>query len=110
MAVYSSPVSSAFIRSESRLVAAIGLENIVLVETVDAVMAVSRERAQDLRLIIEDQNPARAHPTLALSADSGRLKWNTDPLPTWLMTPMVPPWASTIALQMASPMPVPCTP
>ncbi len=51
--VIAANVKNSYIRSESRLVAAIGLENIVLVETVDAVMAVSRERAQDLRLIID---------------------------------------------------------
>ena len=51
--VIAADVKNSYIRSESRLVAAIGLENIVLVETVDAVMAVSRERAQDLRLIID---------------------------------------------------------
>jgi mannose-1-phosphate guanylyltransferase/mannose-6-phosphate isomerase len=51
--VIAADVKNSYIRSESRLVAAIGLENIVLVETVDAVMAVSRDRAQDLRLIID---------------------------------------------------------
>ena len=35
------------------MVAAVGLENIVLIETVDAVLAVSRERAQDLKLVID---------------------------------------------------------
>jgi len=51
--VIAADVKNSYLRSESRLVAAIGLENIVLVETVDAVMAVSRDRAQDLRLIID---------------------------------------------------------
>jgi mannose-1-phosphate guanylyltransferase/mannose-6-phosphate isomerase len=51
--VIAADVKNSYIRSESRLVAAIGLENIVLVETVDAVMAVSRDRAQDLRIIID---------------------------------------------------------
>ena len=51
--VIAADVKNSYIRSESRLVAAIGLENIVLVETVDAVMAVSRDRAQDLRLVID---------------------------------------------------------
>ncbi len=51
--VVAADVKNSYIRSESRLVAAVGLENVVIVETVDAVMAVSRERAQDLRLIID---------------------------------------------------------
>jgi mannose-1-phosphate guanylyltransferase/mannose-6-phosphate isomerase len=46
-------VKNSYIRGESRLVTAIGLENIVLIETVDAVMAVARDRAQDLKLIID---------------------------------------------------------
>jgi mannose-1-phosphate guanylyltransferase/mannose-6-phosphate isomerase len=51
--VVAADVKNSYIRSESRLVAAVGLENVVIVETVDAVMAVARERAQDLRLIID---------------------------------------------------------
>jgi hypothetical protein len=39
----------------------------------------------------------------------GSPKWNTDPWPSWLVTPRLPPWASTIALAIARPMPVPCT-
>jgi mannose-1-phosphate guanylyltransferase / mannose-6-phosphate isomerase len=46
-------VKNSYIRGESRLVTAVGLENIVLIETVDAVMAVSRDRAQDLKLMID---------------------------------------------------------
>jgi mannose-1-phosphate guanylyltransferase/mannose-6-phosphate isomerase len=51
--VVAAEVKNSYIRSESRLVTAVGLENIVLIETADAVMAVSRERAQDLRLIMD---------------------------------------------------------
>jgi len=51
--VVSVDVKNCYIRGESRLVTAIGLENIVLIETVDAVLAVSRERAQDLKLVID---------------------------------------------------------
>src|SRR5450432_137991 len=43
---------------------------------------------------------ARAHSTM------GMVKEKTEPLPGWLVTEMVPPWASTMALEMASPMPV----
>jgi len=56
--VVSVDVKDSYIRGESRLVTAIGLENIVLIETVDAVMAVSRERAQDLKLVIDKLSAA----------------------------------------------------
>jgi len=46
-------VTNSYIRGESRLVAAIGLEDVILVETADAVLAAARDRAQDLRLIVD---------------------------------------------------------
>jgi mannose-1-phosphate guanylyltransferase/mannose-6-phosphate isomerase len=46
-------VKNSYVRAESRLVTAVGLEDIVLIETVDAVMAVARDRAQDLKLVID---------------------------------------------------------
>jgi mannose-1-phosphate guanylyltransferase/mannose-6-phosphate isomerase len=51
--VIAADVTNSYIRSESRLVTAVGLDNIVLIETVDAVMAVARDRAQDIRLIVD---------------------------------------------------------
>ncbi len=39
----------------------------------------------------------------------GSSKENTEPRPSWLVTLIAPLWASTIALAMAKPMPVPCT-
>jgi mannose-1-phosphate guanylyltransferase/mannose-6-phosphate isomerase len=56
--VIAADVTNSYIRSESRLVTAVGLDNIVLVETVDAVVAVARDRAQDIRLIIDRLNAA----------------------------------------------------
>jgi mannose-1-phosphate guanylyltransferase / mannose-6-phosphate isomerase len=56
--VIAADVTNSYIRSESRLVTAVGLDNIVLVETVDAVVAVARHRAQDIRLIIDRLNAA----------------------------------------------------
>ncbi|EAR08577.1 mannose-1-phosphate guanylyltransferase/mannose-6-phosphate isomerase [Reinekea blandensis] len=41
-----------FIRSESRLVAAVGVDNLAIVETKDAVVVVPRERAQDVKFIV----------------------------------------------------------
>jgi mannose-1-phosphate guanylyltransferase/mannose-6-phosphate isomerase len=49
---------NSYIRSESRLVTAIGLENVVLIETVDAVMAVARDRAQELKLAMDKLSAA----------------------------------------------------
>jgi hypothetical protein len=37
----------------------------------------------------------------------GILKLNLEPFPGWLSAQILPPWASTIPLQMASPRPVP---
>lgn len=42
-----------FIRSESRLVAAVGVEDLAIVETVDAVAVVPRDRAQDVKHIVK---------------------------------------------------------
>lgn len=41
-----------FIRSESRLVAAVGVQDLAIVETKDAVAVVPRERAQDIKHIV----------------------------------------------------------
>ena len=42
-----------YIRSESRLVTAMGVENLVLVETADAVMVGARDRMQDIKQVVE---------------------------------------------------------
>lgn len=42
-----------YIRSESRLVTAIGVEDLVLVETADAVMVGARDRVQDIKQVVE---------------------------------------------------------
>lgn len=46
-------VRNSYIRSEGRLVAAVGVADLILVETVDAVLAVSRGAAQDLRAVVD---------------------------------------------------------
>ncbi len=63
--VIAADVTNSYIRSESRLVTAVGLDNIVLIETVDAVMAVARERAQDIRLIVDKLQKAERGERLA---------------------------------------------
>ncbi len=42
-----------YIRSESRLVAALGVEDLVIVETRDAVLVSRRDRHQDVKLVVE---------------------------------------------------------
>jgi mannose-1-phosphate guanylyltransferase/mannose-6-phosphate isomerase len=46
-------VRNSFLRSEGPAVAAVGLENVVIVATKDAVLAVSRDRAEDVREIVD---------------------------------------------------------
>ncbi len=45
-------VHNCYIHSESRLIAALGIENLVIVETKDAVLVASISRAQDVKLIV----------------------------------------------------------
>ncbi len=45
-------VNGSYIRSESRLVAAIGIDDIVVVETSDAVLIASKDRVQDVKHIV----------------------------------------------------------
>lgn len=47
-------VTGSYIRADGLLVAALGLENAVIVVTDDAVLATTRDRAQDVRLLVED--------------------------------------------------------
>jgi mannose-1-phosphate guanylyltransferase/mannose-6-phosphate isomerase len=56
-----------YIRSESRLVAAIGVENLVVVETADAVLVASKDRAEDVKRLVAalkdgKRREAEAHP------------------------------------------------
>lgn len=46
-------VTGSYLRSESRLVAAIGVDNLVVVETPDAVMVAARDRTQDVKQVVE---------------------------------------------------------
>ena len=47
--VITSEVTASYINSDSRLVAAVGLENVVIVETRDAVLVSPRDRVQDVK-------------------------------------------------------------
>lgn len=43
-----------FVQSESRLIAAVGVSDLVVVDTGDAVLVASRERAQDVRKVVSE--------------------------------------------------------
>ena len=62
-----------------------------------------------LEVIVHHENFRRFHRAPPESRSIGKLNEKTDPCPSWLVTPIVPPCASTIALAMGRPMPVPCT-
>ncbi|VWB61240.1 mannose-1-phosphate guanylyltransferase [Burkholderia lata] len=53
--------SNSYIRAEHRMVAAIGLDNIVVVETADAVLVAHRDKAQDVKKIVEKLNASGRH-------------------------------------------------
>jgi mannose-1-phosphate guanylyltransferase / mannose-6-phosphate isomerase len=57
-------VANAYIRAEHRMVAAIGLENVVVVETADAVLVANRDKVQDVKKIVERLNASGRHETL----------------------------------------------
>ncbi|CAG9234244.1 mannose-1-phosphate guanylyltransferase [Paraburkholderia tropica] len=50
--------TNTFVRSESRMVAVLGVDNVVVVETADAVLVASKERAQDVKKIVDQLNAA----------------------------------------------------
>ncbi|MDX1375222.1 MAG: mannose-1-phosphate guanylyltransferase/mannose-6-phosphate isomerase, partial [Burkholderiales bacterium] len=51
--VYARDVTGSFIRSEGRLLAAIGVNDLVVVETPDATLIAARDRAQDVKGAVE---------------------------------------------------------
>lgn len=46
-------VSNSYVRAESRMVAAIGVKDVVIVETPDAVLVAHKDRAQDVKKVVE---------------------------------------------------------
>ncbi|TYL46854.1 mannose-1-phosphate guanylyltransferase/mannose-6-phosphate isomerase [Marinomonas sp. IMCC 4694] len=54
--VISEASTSCYVRSESRLVAAVGVHNLVIVETADAVLVIDKDRAQDVKHIVSRLN------------------------------------------------------
>ncbi|MGB5379871.1 MAG: mannose-1-phosphate guanylyltransferase/mannose-6-phosphate isomerase [Acidimicrobiia bacterium] len=46
-------VQNSYVRSDGRLVAAIGLDNVVVVDTADATLVVRRDRSQDVKIVVD---------------------------------------------------------
>ncbi|WP_175966626.1 mannose-1-phosphate guanylyltransferase/mannose-6-phosphate isomerase [Burkholderia sp. BCC0322] len=59
--VFTDAVKNSYIRAEHRMVAALGLDNIVVVETADAVLVAHRDKAQDVKKIVEWLNASGRH-------------------------------------------------
>ena len=59
--VLTESVSNSYIRAEHRLVAAIGLDNVVIVETADAVLVAHRDQAQEVKKIVAQLNAKGRH-------------------------------------------------
>ncbi len=62
-------VRNSYLRSDGRIVAALGIEDLVVVATEDAVLVSTRERAQDIRIVVErlkakGRSEVRSHPTV----------------------------------------------
>jgi mannose-1-phosphate guanylyltransferase/mannose-6-phosphate isomerase len=51
--VYLDGVKDSLVRAESRMVAAIGVDNLVIVETPDAVLVAHRDRSQDVKKVVD---------------------------------------------------------
>lgn len=51
--VYAAETSNCYVRSESRMVATIGVQNLVVVETADAVLVMHKDSAQDVKHTVE---------------------------------------------------------
>lgn len=45
-------VKNSYLRGEERMIAAVGVENLVVIETTDAVLVASRDRVQDVKAIV----------------------------------------------------------
>lgn len=57
-------VSNSYIHTTSRLVSAIGVDNIVIIETSDAVLVSSKNRVQDVKVIVEKLNTVDRQETI----------------------------------------------
>ena len=68
-------VSNAYIQSEGRLIAAVGMNNVVIVDTPDALLVADRNRSQDVKKVVE-QLKLRQHESVKVHRTVGR-PWGT---------------------------------
>jgi mannose-1-phosphate guanylyltransferase / mannose-6-phosphate isomerase len=68
-------VSNTYIQSDGRLVAAVGLDNMVIVDTPDAVLVADRSRSQDVKKVVEHLR-LNKHESVKLHRTVGR-PWGT---------------------------------
>jgi mannose-1-phosphate guanylyltransferase / mannose-6-phosphate isomerase len=68
-------VKNTYIQSEGRLVAAIGVENLVIVDTPDALLVADRRRSQDVKRVVE-QLRDRQHESVKVHRTAAR-PWGT---------------------------------
>ncbi|WP_431289948.1 mannose-1-phosphate guanylyltransferase/mannose-6-phosphate isomerase [Burkholderia cepacia] len=54
--IYTDKVANSYIRAEHRMVAAIGVQDVVIVETADAVLVAHRDHVQDVKKVVEKLN------------------------------------------------------
>ncbi|MBF5010942.1 mannose-1-phosphate guanylyltransferase/mannose-6-phosphate isomerase [Burkholderia pseudomultivorans] len=54
--IYTDKVANSYIRAEHRMVAAIGVRDVVIVETADAVLVSHRDHVQDVKKVVEKLN------------------------------------------------------
>ncbi|SOT40914.1 mannose-1-phosphate guanyltransferase [Burkholderia cenocepacia] len=59
--VYADTTTNSYVRAEHRMVAVIGLDNVVVVETADAVLVASRDQTQNVKKIVEWLNASGRH-------------------------------------------------
>lgn len=51
--VFAHDVTNSYLRGETRVVAALGVDNLVVVETPDAILVAGRDRAQDIKTLVD---------------------------------------------------------
>ena len=61
--VYLDGVENSLVRAESRMVAAIGVSNLLIVETADAVLVADKNRAQDVKKVVDYLKASRPQRT-----------------------------------------------
>ncbi|MFJ1252795.1 mannose-1-phosphate guanylyltransferase/mannose-6-phosphate isomerase [Cupriavidus sp. CuC1] len=59
--VLTEDVSNSYVRAEHRMVAAVGVKDLVIVETADAILVAHRNKAQDVKKIVEQLNRSGRH-------------------------------------------------